>query len=144
VIAAFEGNLARQESGVPELACPPGERLADGAPTWNASFDPSTATAGVVCYRVDPLGAREYAELDGALEEEQLATVRDELAGELLTADTNTMCTDTGPQRMVVLEDADGDQAAWVDDNCSGVLAGPQGFWRPSAEAEQAIDDALS
>ncbi|GAB6983710.1 hypothetical protein [Nocardioides pyridinolyticus] len=143
VVAAFLGNLLRQESGIPGLACPSGERLADGAPTWNASFDPSTAIAGVVCYRVDPLGAREYPAREGRLTAEELDAVRDGLAGDLQPPDDGT-CIDTGPQRMVLLLDGSGDQAAWVDDHCTGVFAGPHGSWRPGPEAEQAIAAALS
>ena len=62
VVAAFEGNLARQQSGVARARLPdrrPARRRR--ADTWNASFDPATATAGVVCYREDPMGAQEYA-----------------------------------------------------------------------------------
>jgi hypothetical protein len=143
ILAAFDGNLVRQESGIPGLACPPGDRLADGAPTWNASFDPSAAIAGVVCYRVDPMGSREYSAREGRLTAEELAAVRDDLSGDLRAADGG-MCTDTGPQRMVLLADGSGDQVAYVDDNCSGLFAGPHGFWHPSAEAEQAITSALS
>lgn len=144
ILAAFTGNLVRQRSGIPDLACPPGERLADGAPTWNASFGPSTATAGVVCYRADPMGADEYDGVEATLDDAQLAAIRDDLASNREQADDGGMCIDTGPQRLVVLEDADGDQAAWVDDRCTGQFAGPGGYWMPGQEAQQAIEDALT
>lgn len=144
VIAAFEGNLGRQRSGIPPLACPTGDQLADGAPTWNASFDPSTATAGVVCYRGDPMGSTDFDATEATLDDAQLAAIRDDLAAKVTTTSVDGMCTDTGPQRMVVLENADGDQAAWVDDRCTGVFAGPGGWWTPSPAAEQAYADALS
>ena len=144
VVAAFDGNVARQETGIPALACPPGDRLADGAPTWNASFDVSAATAGVVCYRGDPLGATEYDAVEATLDPDQLATIRDDLAAGVAPSTELTGCTDTGPQRMVLLEDADGDQAAWVDDQCVGTFAGPGGTWAPGRPAERAIDAALT
>lgn len=144
VLAAFLGNLERQESGIPPLACPTGDRLADGAPTWNASFDAATATAGVVCYRGDPMGSTDYDVTEATLDEAQLETIRANLTANLATASDDGMCIDTGPQRMVLLEDADGDQAAWVDDRCTGQLAGPGGYWTLGQAAEQAYADALS
>lgn len=141
VVAAFEGNLA----GVPDsLACPSGDRLADGAPTWNASFDPATATAGVVCYRTDPLGEQDYAGTEATLTDDQLAVIRDDLAANLGATVAEGGCTDTGPQRSVVLMDGDGDQAAWVDDYCYGEFAGARGYWTPSQAAEQVFTDALT
>ena len=155
VLAAFLGNQARQQSGIPELGCPPPDqvgrlgRLAEGAPTWNASFDPSTAVAGVVCYRADPMGEREYGDDSWGIAATlspvhgQLEAVRDDLAANRAATGDDGMCTDTGPQRMVLLEDADGDQAAWVDDRCTGEFAGPGGSWTPGPAAEQSIDEAL-
>lgn len=144
VIAAFLGNLQRQESGIPPLTCPTGDRLADGAPTWNASFDPSTATAGVVCYRGDPMGSTDYDVTEAPLDEARLTAIVDDLTANREPTPVDGMCTDTGPQRMVLLADADGDQAAWVDDRCTGEFAGPGGWWTPSQAAEQAYADALS
>lgn len=141
VVAAFQGNLA----GVPDtLSCPTGPRLDVGAPTWNASFDPSTATAGVVCYREDTMGSSKYNGRTATLDESQLAAIRDDLAANLTTTPDDGTCIDTGPQRMVLLADADGDQAAWVDGRCSGVFTGPGGSWTPGQAAEQAYADALS
>jgi hypothetical protein len=155
VVAAFLGNQVRQDSGIPELDCPSPDqvgrhgRLAEGAPTWNASFDPTKAIAGVVCYRADPLGEREYGDIWGVSAplsdvSGELEPVRDDLAANLRPSGNLGGCTDTGPQRMIVLEDADGDQAAWVDDQCIGTFIGPGGVWEPGPAAEQAIDDALS
>lgn len=143
VIAAFEGNLARQWQGTPELGCPTVDWLAEGAPTWNASFDPATATAGVVCYRVDPMGAQEYSRTEAELSPEQLATVVEDLAANIGPGEDAGGCIDTGPQRMIVLEDSDGDQAAFVDDDCVGEFAGARGTWKPGPEASDAIAAAL-
>jgi hypothetical protein len=144
VVAAFEGNLDRQQSGIPELGCPTGDRLADGAPTWNASFDPATATAGVVCFRGDQMGAHVGAGITAALDSDQLATIVDDLASGTHSASVGSMCFDSGPQRLLVLEDADGDQAAFADDRCTGEFAGARGYWTPSAAAEQAFAGALN
>jgi hypothetical protein len=143
VIAAFEGNLERQRAGIPDLSCPTSDRLAEGAPTWNASFDPSTATAGVACYRVDPNGRPEYAGTAGELSADQLAVVRDDLAANLGPSTENGMCVDSGPQRLVILEDAEGDQAAYVDEACTGEFVGARGYWVPGSAAADAIADAL-
>jgi len=143
VIAAFEGNLARQWSGTPELGCPTVDWLAEGAATWNASFDPATATAGVVCYRVDPMGAQEYSRTEAQLSPEQLATVVDDLAANIGHGEDPGGCIDTGPQRLIVLEDSDGDQAAFVDDDCAGEFVGARGTWTPGPEASVAIAAAL-
>lgn len=143
LVAAFEGNLARQQYGMPALACPTGDRLADGAPTWNASFDPSTATAGVACYRGDPMGTTEFDVTEATLDDAQLAAIRDDLAAHRTAKGDGGMCIDTGPQRMVLLADADGDQAAWVDDRCTGEFDGPGGYWIAGEEAEAALATAL-
>jgi hypothetical protein len=132
VIAAFEGNLERQRTGIPDLSCPTGDRLAEGAPTWNASFDPSTAVAGVACYRADPMGAHADDTGGGPLDAALLAMIRDDLSANLDQTADEGMCADTGPQRLVVLEDAEGDQAAWVDDRCTGQFDGAGGYWTPS------------
>ena len=144
VLAAFEGNLRRQQSGEPrDLECPTGERLAEGADTWNSSFDPATATGGVLCYRTDPMGSQAYAEEDGLLDASQLAPVRDDLVEHLGAPSGDGFCTDTGPQRLLILTDDHGDRAAWVDENCIGEFTGPGGSWQPDAATEQVITDAL-
>lgn len=144
VLAAFAGNLERQRDGVPELRCPDGDRLAEGADTWNASFDIASATAGMLCYRLDPLGSREYADTEGRLHPETLATIRDDLAAGI-GPESGEMygCIDTGPQRLLVLTDQDGDRAAFLDDRCSGAFTGAHGTWQPSDAAEDAIAAAL-
>ena len=93
MIAAFEGNLDRQRTGIPVLACPTGDWFAEGAPTWNASFDPATATAGVVCHRVHPMGAQEYPETEAGPSAEQLATVVDDLAANIGPGEDPGGCT---------------------------------------------------
>lgn len=155
VLAAFLGNQARQESGIPELACPhPIEQrdldLAEGAPTWNASFEPAEATAGVVCYRADPMGESDYGRTMRGISAplsphvwDHLTPVVEDLAANRTPTGDGGMCTDTGPEWLIVLEDADGDQGAWVNDRCTGEYAGPGGYWTPGPEAAQAIDDAL-
>ena len=136
MLAAFEGNLRRQTSFEPlDLDCPTGKRLADGADTWNSSFDPATATGGVLCYRTDPFGEQEYAEEDGGLDTAALAVVRDDLVEHLGAPTGEGGCVDTGPQRLLVLTDDRGDRAAWLDDDCTGEFAGPGGSWRPSEPA---------
>jgi len=144
VLAAFEGNLHRQTAFEPlDLDCPTGRRLAEGADTWNSSFDPAQATGGVLCYRTDPFGPQEYAEEDGGLDTDALAVIRDDLVGHLGAPTGEGGCVDTGPQRLLVLTDDHGDRAAWLDDDCSGELTGPGGSWQPSEAAEAAIEEAL-
>ena len=144
VVAAFEGNLQRQLTFEPrDLDCPTGKRLADGADTWNSSFDPATATGGALCYRTDPMGSRVYLEDDGGLSDEALAVVRDDLAEHRGAPSTDGGCTDTGPQRLLILTDDQGDRAAWIDDSCTGEFTGPGGSWLPSDAAEAAIEEAL-
>lgn len=156
VLAAFVGNQVRQESGIPELACPHpidqrDQDLAEGAPTWNASFDPAKATAGVVCYRADPMGESDYGKAMRGISAPLSATVWnhftpvvEDLAANRTPIGDGGMCTDTGPEWLIVLEDADGDQGAWVNDRCTDQYAGPGGYWTPGPEAVQAIDDALT
>lgn len=144
VLAAFAGNLDRQRAGSQPLACPDGRRLADDGPTWNASFDIAAATAGMVCYRVDPQGSREYAASEGKLHVESLATIRDDLVAHIGPPREETYsCVDTGPQRLLLLQDSDGDLAAFVDDQCSGDFVSAHGTWIPGAAAEDAIADVL-
>lgn len=149
VLAAFMGNYERQQAGdrtpgADGPTCPEGDRLAAGADTWNASFDISSATAGMVCYVADPLGGVEYAATEGKLHEGTLATIRDDLAAGVGPEPAElSMCMDTGPQRLIVLTNDDGDRAAYVDDHCSGGFTGAQGYWQPSPAAEAAIATAL-
>lgn len=144
VVAAFEGNLQRQDSSeARDLDCPTGQRLAQGADTWNSSFDPATATGGALCYRTDPMGSRVYLEDDGGLGDEALAVVRDDLVEHRGAASSEGGCIDTGPQRLLILTDDQGDRAAWIDDDCSGEFTGPGGSWLPSEAAEAAIEEAL-
>jgi hypothetical protein len=138
VIAAFE----RHASTPVALACPEGDRLAEGAPTGNGSFDLAGAVAGVVCYREDPWGSREYAGESGELTPEQVAVLRDDLRARSGFEPRGT-CADTGPQRLVLLADAGGDRVAFVDDRCGGEFDGPAGVWRPSDAAERVIREAL-
>jgi len=149
VLAAFIGNLGRQRAGdlTPGSngpSCPDGDRLADGADTWNASFDIASATMGMVCYIPDPMGAVEYAGTQGKLHLETMTVIRDDLAAHIGPDPARwSICADTGPQRMLVLANDDGDRAAYVDDRCSGGFTGALGYWQPSQEAEAAIKQAL-
>lgn len=149
VIAAFAGNLERQQAGDPTPgadgpSCPDGDRLAEGADTWNASFDISTATMGMVCYVADPLGLPQYAATEGKLHLENLTTIRDDLAAHIGAAPGGLYgCTDTGPQRLLVLTNDAGDRAAYVDDACQGSFLGALGYWQPSDAAEAAIRQSL-
>jgi hypothetical protein len=149
VLAAFAGNLERQQAGdltpgLDALACPRDGRLADGADTWNASFDIASATAGIICYVADPQGRVEYARTEGKIHPVTLAPIRDDLAARVGPEPGQlSMCVDTGPQRLLVLTDDAGDLAAYVDDRCSGGFTGAQGYWQPSPAAEAAIADAL-
>ncbi|GEP36270.1 hypothetical protein NSZ01_40380 [Nocardioides szechwanensis] len=148
VIAALVGNLERQQAadltpGADGPSCPDGDRLAEGADTWNASFDIASATDGMVCYVADPLGGVEYRATEGKLHEQTLATIRDDLDARVGPEPEPSMCTDTGPQRLLVLTNDEGDRAAYVDDRCSGGFTGAQGYWQPSDAAEAAIREAL-
>ncbi|MBZ5740906.1 hypothetical protein [Nocardioides mangrovi] len=146
VVAAFEGNLDRQQSGAPgPLSCTAGEQLYEGprTGTWNASFAPATATAGIVCFRPDPNGSREYVRWVGTLTDDQLATIREDLAAHLDSTPPDGTCTDTGPQRLLVLENAEGDRAAYIDGSCTGTFGSARGYWKPSAASEDAIAAAL-
>jgi hypothetical protein len=147
VIRAFDGNIDRVESGVPALACPTGDRFAPGADTWNASFNPATATAGIVCYRAGPMGTStgnpEYARTEGTLDDGQLAEVRDDLVANLGSTPGDSTCFDSPAQRLIVLADADGDQTALLDQGCIGEFVGARGYWIPAQDAENAIAAAL-
>jgi hypothetical protein len=90
------------------------------------------------------MGSTDYDVTEATLDEAQLEAIRHDLAVNRTGAPGEGGCTDTGPQRMVLLADADGDQAAWVDDQCTGEFAGAGGWWTPSKAAEQAYADALS
>jgi hypothetical protein len=148
VLAAFVGNLDRQRDGdltpgLDALACPEKGRLAQGADTWNASFDVASATAGVICYVADPMGGVEYARTVGKIHPSVLEPIRDDLAGHLVPRAAAAICADTGPQRLLLLADDAGDVAAFVDDRCSGGFSSALGSWQPSAAAEAAIAEAL-
>ncbi|WP_134738414.1 hypothetical protein [Nocardioides sp. 503] len=148
VLDALTGNLERQQSGDLEPGadgptCPAGDPLAEGADTWNASFDIASATAGMICYVADPMGSVEYAATEGKLHLDTLATIRDDLARHLVPRTLGTVCADTGPQRLLVLTDDEGDRAAYADDRCSGSFSSARGQWKPSAESEAAIAEAL-
>lgn len=138
VVAGFE----RYATAPATLSCPEGDHLAEGAPLDNEAFDVETATTGVVCYREDPLGSREYASDSGELTDAQLAVVRDGLTARVNRAPTGS-CIDTGPQRLILLADDFGHRVAFVDDRCYGEFAGPGGVWKPSEAAERAIREAL-
>ena len=150
VLAAFAGNLQRQQAGglLPGddvATCPTDDNLTEvETDTWNGSFDVAAATSGAVCYRVDPMGSREYVDLEGSLSPDQLAVLRDDLLARVSAAPRTEMgCIDTGPQRLLVLVDADGDRAGFLDRRCSGEFVGPRGYWQPSDDAERVIADAL-
>jgi hypothetical protein len=138
VLAVFKGNLDRQQAGTPALACPTGDELLDDAALWNSSFDPAAAESGIVCrrrYSTTDLGHRDW---EVALTAEQLAIVRDDISPNT----DESPCSDVIPTRLLVLQDADGDQAAWAA-TCRGGFAGPTGTWRPTALASSALDEAF-
>lgn len=136
VLAAFLGNQMRQASGIPEPACPPSGT--EGAPTWNASFDPASAVEAVVCSRpFTPDG--DGAWLEERLDADDVATVRDDLVSGLGATAGETGCIDPDTQRLLVLADADGDQTAFLDDGCSPHFAGAQGFWVPGPAAARVL-----
>lgn len=142
--AVFDGNLERQRTGVPDLACPPAASLSEMGDTWHGSFDPTAATAGIVCqqsFEEDRWGAP----VEGRLDPAQLATVRSALA--MPPREHRGFALDCGralQQRLVVLADADGDQAAWRG-GCSGgpVLVSIRGEWDLGSPAQHALRDAL-
>lgn len=138
VLAVFEGNVDRQRNGEPVLACPTGEEFVEDAPYWNSSFDPASAEAGIVCrrsYSTTDLGHRDW---EVALTAEQVAIVRDDIEPHT----DQSRCNDVVPTHLLVLQDADGDQAAWAG-TCRGGFDGPTGTWRPTARASSALDEAF-
>lgn len=138
VVAAFLGNLDRQLRGLPDLACPTGDAPADAA-TWNASFDPSTAVAGVYC--TNPADWRDPGAgwISPAPAIDDIATVRDDLAANLTPAPRDDTCIDGPDQRLLVLADADGDQAAYLDQGCGGQFSSARGYWTPGSAARAAL-----
>jgi len=138
VVAAFLGNLDRQLHGVPDLACPPGDGPADAA-TWNASFDPGGAIAGVFCTNPADWRAPGTGWAGDELAPDELATVRDQLAANLTPAPRDDMCIDPADERLLVLADADGDQAAYVDHGCAGQFSSARGYWTPVSAARAAL-----
>lgn len=138
VVAAFLGNLDRQLHGVPELACPTGNEPADAA-TWNASFDPSTAVAGVYCTNVADWRDPGAGWISPALAVDDIATVRDDLAANLTPAPRDDMCIDPADERLLILADADGDQAAYLDQGCAGQFRSARGYWTPAAATRDAL-----
>lgn len=100
-------------------------------------------TSAAVCYGVDPLGMREYADTQGSV---------DGLALDLLVHDirTNTTaspvvagrCTDTGPVRLIVLSGAGG-QVTLTNDSCTSEFAFAGGYWLPGDGSEDTIAAAL-
>lgn len=146
VLAAFAGNLGRQEVGDRRpasagLSCPTGESLAEGADTWNFSFDLNEVVAGVVCYREDPLGSRTYAQTSGTLGRQQVATLQEGV--DVYRNNPARGCADTGPQRLLLLADAAGDRVAYLDDDCTGMFLGPGGSWQLDRAGEQIVTEAL-
>jgi hypothetical protein len=146
VLAAFRGNLGRQDAGAasPALECPPGDQLGDGADTWNASFDPTAATAGIVCQQSFEED-RWSATVEGRLNTGQLAAVRNGLASPPRTHDGFGLdCGGVIRQQLVVLADADGDQAAWRSGCSDGpVLVSIRGEWDLGRPAQNALHDAI-
>lgn len=144
VLAAYSGNLQRQHSGVQDLACPQGAATGD---TWNASFDPSTATAGIVCQTNVGVEARDSRNIEGHLDPDQLAAVRTSLARPPVAQigiDFDFDCANPA-QQVVVLADSDGDQAAWEGNGCSnsGTLTSIRGSWRLDLLTQNALHNAL-
>jgi hypothetical protein len=135
VVAAFVGNLTGVSTS---LACPRGDQPPE-APTWNASFDPSTAVAGVFC--TNPADWRD----PGAgwtghdLTPDELAAVRDQLATNLTPTPRDDMCIDPADEQLLVLADADGDQAAYLDRGCAGQFSSARGYWTPVSAARAAL-----
>jgi len=154
VLSAYFGALdaQREERRPPadiDASCPP-----EPAPdSWTWPLEPDTrmsgrflpsAVSGVVCYMVDPMGGREYADDQGELSATQLAVVVDDMAARKTAEPTSDGgCTDSGPTRIVVLVDEWGDRQSWVDAVCSGEFTGAGQYWIPSASAEDVITSAL-
>ncbi|WP_182526047.1 hypothetical protein [Nocardioides dongkuii] len=140
VLDTFTEALAAQA----DLVCPTGDRLVEGVTAPDPAFDLATASSGLVCYRVDPLGSRVYADLAGVLSADGVATVRDDAVTRIGPEPRRPPnCVDTGPQRLLLLLDAEGDRAAYLDERCSGGFTGSGGYWEPGTAAEGAIAAAL-
>lgn len=121
VIGAFRGNLM----GVPDtLACPAADDRS-GLPTWNASFDPSTAVGGVLCD-----GAT-----TSALTAAELAVLGDDLAANLDDTPEDSTCYDPHGGRVLLLEDERGDRVAYQGQTCSTEMASARGYWTPGPAA---------
>lgn len=121
VIAAFEGN----QVGVPDtLACPATD---DDAPaTWNASFDPATATAGVLCV-LD----RDDTWVETTLTADEVASVKDDMATNLREALGGTCDDPITTPRLLLLADDAGDQSAYLDLGCGAGFTNARGTWVP-------------
>jgi hypothetical protein len=144
VRTVFDGNLKRERTGIPDLACPRGASLSEEADTWHGSFDPTAAAAGIVCQQSLEKG-RWTATVEGRLSPTQLATVSNSLA--LPPREHHGFGLDCGgavQQRLVVLADADGDQTAWRG-GCSGdpVLVSIRGEWELDFPTQSALHNAL-
>lgn len=127
VVAAFAGNLARQETETPELACPATD--ADAPAVWNASFDPATATAGILCV-ADRDGA--WAET-ATLTADEVASVKDDMATNLRDALGAACDQPIKSPRLLVLANDAGDQVAYFDLGCEGGFTSARGTWVPGS-----------
>ncbi|GAA4374999.1 hypothetical protein [Nocardioides caricicola] len=124
VVAAFAGNLA----GVPdELACPQDD--ADAPAIWNASFDPATATAGILCVADD--GGAWVSQ--AVLTTDEVAGVKDDMATNLRQALGGACDQPVETPRLLVLADDAGDQAAYVDLGCGEGFTSARGTWVPGS-----------
>ncbi len=154
VLEAFFASLATQRSDLtpPQgatAACPPGPD--DGSWTWRPEPDTrgpgnslTDAVSGVVCYMVDPMGGREYADDEAVLTDDQLqALVGDIAAAQTRDPSTQLGCTDTGPTRILVVVNAWGDRTSWTDAVCTGEFKSSRGYWKPGDAAEDVLAEAL-
>jgi hypothetical protein len=144
VVAAFKTSLQSQREvlAAPKLVEPDcGSSSQQKLSTFEIDRFAGPTTAGVVCYTVDPMGSREYANDEGALTDDQIALIESDMQAN--RAASRGRCIDSGPVRVIRFADEWGDVTSWVDDRCTGDFASAVGTWSPSAEAERAIADAL-
>lgn len=145
--AVFTGNLERQESGTPDLACPRASRIDQDSDLWNTSFDPSTATRGIVCDRPDEYGKRAHEVVEGALDDDELALVRSDLSTTptYLYDAIGFDCSGPLERRWILLANDAGDRAGWRFAVCNDPadVESVAGDWSLGDQALAAIHNAL-
>lgn len=152
ILDAFADASARQPSDPSETADPSAADLTcpDLSAAWSAAPEPATLAAevdavrGLVCYLADPMGSREYAEDSGVLTGAQAATLGREVRATVTPRPQQAgRCTDTGPTRVVLLQDADGGLLTLVDASCTSEFRSSRGYWLASDESEAILSEAL-